>query len=104
MLRYFGATVRFATKDGRTRITIKGDAELAGRDVTVPGDPSSAAFLTAAALLVPGSDVTIEGVLTNPTRIGFYRTLREMGGNVHFLNEREEGANSSPISACASRA
>jgi 3-phosphoshikimate 1-carboxyvinyltransferase len=35
--------------------------------------------------------VTIEGVLTNPTRVGFYRTLREMGGNVHFLNEREEG-------------
>jgi len=91
MLRYFGATVRSATKDGRTRVTIKGDAELAGRDVTVPGDPSSAAFLAAAALLVPGSDVTIGGVLTNPTRIGFYRTLREMGGNVHLLNEREEG-------------
>ena len=91
MLRYFGAAVRSETKAGRTRITIKGDAELTGRDVTVPGDPSSAAFVAAAALLVPGSDVTIEGVLTNPTRTGFYRTLREMGGNVHFLNEREEG-------------
>ena len=91
MLRYFGATVRSLAKDGRTRITVTGDAELLGRDVTVPGDPSSAAFLAAAALLVPGSDVTIEGVLTNPTRTGFYRTLREMGGNVHFLNEREEG-------------
>jgi 3-phosphoshikimate 1-carboxyvinyltransferase len=91
MLRYFGAAVHSTAKDGRTRITIKGDAELTGRDVTVPGDPSSAAFVAAAALLVPGSDVTIEGVLTNPTRTGFYRTLREMGGNVHFLNEREEG-------------
>jgi 3-phosphoshikimate 1-carboxyvinyltransferase len=91
MLRYFGAAVRSETKAGRTRITITGDAELTGRDVTVPGDPSSAAFVAAAALLVPGSDVTIEGVLTNPTRTGFYRTLREMGGNVHFLNEREEG-------------
>jgi 3-phosphoshikimate 1-carboxyvinyltransferase len=90
MLRYFGAEVRSTVSDGRTRITVKGDAELAGREVTVPGDPSSAAFVAAAALLVPGSDVTIEGVLTNPTRIGFYLTLREMGGNVHFLNEREE--------------
>jgi len=91
MLRYFGATVRSESKDGRTRITVEGDAELSGRDVTVPGDPSSAAFVAAAGLLVPGSDITIEGVLTNPTRTGFYRTLREMGGNVHFLNEREEG-------------
>ena len=91
MLRYFGASVRSEASNGRTRITIKGDAELSGRDVTVPGDPSSAAFVAAAALLVPGSDVTIEGVLTNPTRTGFYRALREMGGNVHFLNEREEG-------------
>jgi 3-phosphoshikimate 1-carboxyvinyltransferase len=90
MLRYFGAEVRSTLNDGRTHITVKGDAELAGREVTVPGDPSSAAFVAAAALLVPGSDVTIEGVLTNPTRIGFYLTLREMGGNVHFLNERKE--------------
>src|SRR6202030_3896332 len=90
MLRYFGAEVRSTVSDGRTHITVKGDAELAGREVTVPGDPSSAAFVAAAALLVPGSDVTIEGVLTNATRIGFYLTLREMGGNVHFLNEREE--------------
>ncbi len=91
MLRYFGATVRSATSGGKTRITVTGDAELMGREVTVPGDPSSAAFLAAAALIVPGSDLTIEGVLSNPTRTGFYRTLREMGGNVHFLNEREEG-------------
>src|SRR5699024_7824077 len=44
----------------------------------------------AAALIVPGSDVTIEGVLVNPTRIGFYETLIEMGGDVTFLNRREE--------------
>jgi 3-phosphoshikimate 1-carboxyvinyltransferase len=91
MLRFFGAWVRSITMDGRTRITVRGDAELTGRDLSVPGDPSSAAFVAAAALLVPGSDVTIEGVLTNPTRVGFYRTLRDMGGNVHLLNEREEG-------------
>lgn len=48
---------------------------------TVPGDPSSAAFLAAAAALVPGSDVTIEGVCTNPTRTGFFEVLRQMGAN-----------------------
>jgi 3-phosphoshikimate 1-carboxyvinyltransferase len=91
MLRHFGAEVTTAEDQGTTRITIKGEAELQGRDVTVPGDPSSAAFLIAAALLVPGSDVTVEGVLVNPTRTGLYTTLQEMGADVSILNEREEG-------------
>ena len=91
MLRYFGADVRTVAKDGLTRITIKGPAEMKGRDVVVPGDPSSAAFLLCAALLVPGSDVLVEGVLVNETRTGLYATLREMGGDVEFLNQREEG-------------
>jgi 3-phosphoshikimate 1-carboxyvinyltransferase len=91
MLRFFGAEVRTVAKDGLTRITVKGNAEMHGRDVTVPGDPSSAAFLACAALIVPGSDVTIEGVLVNETRTGLYTTLQEMGGDVTFLNPREEG-------------
>ncbi len=95
MLRYFGADIRTTMRDGRTAITVKGDAELEGRPVTVPGDPSSAAFLAAAAAIVPGSDVTVQGVLANDTRTGFYLTLREMGGDVTFLNEREE--NGEPI-------
>jgi 3-phosphoshikimate 1-carboxyvinyltransferase len=91
MLRHFGADVRVVEKDGARHITVRGDAELSGRDILVPGDPSSAAFLVAAALIVPGSDVTIEGVLVNPTRTGLYTTLQEMGGDVALLNEREEG-------------
>ena len=91
MLRYFGAEIATDIRDGKTAITVKGHAELEGRDVTVPGDPSSAAFLAAAAAIVPGSEVTIEGVLVNETRTGFYATLREMGGDVTFLNFREEG-------------
>ncbi len=91
MLRHFGAEVRTARRDGGTAITVGGDAELEGRTVAVPGDPSSAAFLTAAALIVPESEVTIEGVLVNETRTGFYVTLREMGADVAFLNRREEG-------------
>jgi 3-phosphoshikimate 1-carboxyvinyltransferase len=91
MLRHFGATVDVAERNGARTITVAGDAELEGRSVVVPGDPSSAAFLAAAALIVPGSEVTIEGVLVNPTRTGFYVTLREMGADVGFENEREQG-------------
>jgi 3-phosphoshikimate 1-carboxyvinyltransferase len=91
MLRHFGAELRVTQSGGKTHITVTGEAELKGRDVVVPADPSSAAFLAAAAALVPGSDLTIEGVLVNPTRTGFYEVLREMGGDVSFVGEREEG-------------
>jgi 3-phosphoshikimate 1-carboxyvinyltransferase len=91
MLGHFGAQLTATKRQGVRAISIKGDAELVGQDVSVPGDPSSAAFLAAAALIVPGSEVTITGVLVNPTRTGFYTTLREMGGDVVFLNERNEG-------------
>ena len=92
MLRHFGAEVRTArARTAAARSPSRAMPSLQGRDVTVPGDPSSAAFLAAAALIVPGSEVTIEGVLVNPTRTGFYVTLREMGADVAFLNEREEG-------------
>jgi 3-phosphoshikimate 1-carboxyvinyltransferase len=91
MLRFFGADIRTEQKDGKTHITVKGDAEMVGRDVTVPGDPSSAAFLICAALLVPGSDVTVEGVLVNETRTGLYTTLQEMGADVTLTNPREDG-------------
>ena len=57
----------------------------------VPGDPSSAAFPLVAALLVPGSDVTIASVGLNPTRTGLSRALREMGADIAFVNRREEG-------------
>lgn len=95
MLSYFGADITVTPTGEQRVIAIKGDAELAGAPVVVPGDPSSAAFLTAAALICPGSDITIEGVLVNPTRIGFYLTLREMGAAVTFVNERVE--NGEPI-------
>jgi 3-phosphoshikimate 1-carboxyvinyltransferase len=91
MLGYFGAQVAATKRQGLRAVSVKGDAELAGRDVAVPGDPSSAAFLAAAALMVPGSEVTIAGVLINPTRTGFYATIREMGADVSFANERNEG-------------
>jgi 3-phosphoshikimate 1-carboxyvinyltransferase len=91
MLRHFGAEVTVGTRDGLRAVTVTGDAELEGRRVTVPGDPSSAAFLAAAALIVPGSEIVIDNVLVNPTRTGFYVTLREMGADIAFQNEREAG-------------
>jgi 3-phosphoshikimate 1-carboxyvinyltransferase len=89
MLRYFGAAIaRDETREG-LRISVEGRNGLSGKPVTVPGDPSSAAFLAAAALLIPGSDITVRNVLINPTRTGFYDTLNEMGARVAFENERE---------------
>ena len=91
MLGHFGAQLTATKRQGLRAVTVKGDAELVGQSVHVPGDPSSAAFLTAAALIVPGSEITIEGVLINPTRTGFYATLREMGADIAFLDERSDG-------------
>ena len=91
MLTHFGAPPAVVPEGKGQRITVKGDAELTGCHVKVPGDPSSAAFLVAAALIVPGSEVTIEGVLVNPSRIGLYVTIREMGADLVLANERIEG-------------
>lgn len=91
MLRYFGADVCVAQRDDGRHITVGGQPELVGKPVAVPGDPSSAAFLVAASVVVPGSEVRIEGVLINETRIGLYTTLQEMGADVTFENIREEG-------------
>jgi len=102
MLRHFGGIVEVTQEADGRHVTVSGGTELTGRDVTVPGDPSSAAFLIAAALMVPGSEVTIEGVLVNPTRTGLYTTLLEMGADLAFLNEREEGGE--PVADIRARA
>jgi 3-phosphoshikimate 1-carboxyvinyltransferase len=92
MLRFFGAEVAVEERgEGARAITIVGDAELHGVPVLVPGDPSSAAFLIAAALISRGSDIVVENVLLNPTRAGFIETLREMGAEIEVLDMREAG-------------
>jgi len=91
MLRGFGATVEIdTTQEGRI-ITLTGQPELNPCEIAVPRDPSSAAFPVVAALLVPGSEITVPGVSRNPTRDGLYHTLLEMGADITFENEREEG-------------
>jgi 3-phosphoshikimate 1-carboxyvinyltransferase len=57
----------------------------------VPGDPSSAAFPLVAALIVPGSDLVLEGILANPLRTGLFATLREMGADIEEIARRDEG-------------
>ena len=93
MLRHFGAEVRVAPVEGGRgkRITVVGWPELKARDIAVPGDPSSAAFAVVAAAVKPGSDVLVENVGVNPLRAGLYATLKEMGADITFENEREVG-------------
>jgi len=92
MLRGFGANLSIETDPTGTRhICIMGEAELKPQTIVVPGDPSSAAFFIVAALIVPGSDVTIANVGLNPTRAGLIDVLRQMGGDIELLDPREVG-------------
>jgi 3-phosphoshikimate 1-carboxyvinyltransferase len=92
MLAHFGAEVRVEPDngDGR-RITLTGQPELVPRPIMVPADPSSAAFPLVAALLVPGSEVILQGVMMNPLRTGLIVTLGEMGAAIERLDESNEG-------------
>jgi 3-phosphoshikimate 1-carboxyvinyltransferase len=92
MLRHFGAIVSTVIRaDGSREITVKGERELKAADLTVPGDPSSAAFPAVAALLLPDSEITIEGVGMNELRTGLFATLAEMGAKIEFASPRETG-------------
>jgi len=91
MLKHFGAEITVEEReDGGRLVRLKGQPELTGKTVRVPGDPSSAAFPVVAALLVPGSDVTVENVGLNPLRTGLFKTLEEMGGRIDYVNQRTE--------------
>ncbi len=91
MLKGFGVELEIGEEEGERAISVRGEADLTPCDVTVPGDPSSAAFFIVAALIVPGSDVIIENVGLNPTRAGIGAVLRQMGGSIEELNPREVG-------------
>lgn len=83
MLRHFGATVEAA--DGV--ITLHGGRPLQGCAVDIAADPSAAAFIAAAAIMTPGSDITLRRVGINPTRTGFFKTLQAMGADIKFAHE-----------------
>jgi 3-phosphoshikimate 1-carboxyvinyltransferase len=92
LLKHFGAklTSKPYGELGR-RITLQGQPELEPANVVVPADPSSAAFPLVAALLVPGSDLILDAVMTNPLRTGLLTTLREMGANIETVGKRDDG-------------
>lgn len=91
MLQGFGAVLHVEeTNQGRI-ISIAGEAELTPQPITVPGDPSSAAFFAVAASVIPGSDVLIANVGLNPTRTGLFTALRMMGANITPENPRTVG-------------
>jgi len=103
LFRHFGADVEVTDLDGgRRRISLTGQPELMGRDVIVPADISSAAFPMVAALSVPGSELTLKAVGTNPLRAGLLETLKEMGADLEITNE--SGADGEPVADITVRA
>ncbi|MGC5324577.1 3-phosphoshikimate 1-carboxyvinyltransferase [Brevibacillus sp. SYSU BS000544] len=84
MLRAFGVEVK---QDG-LRVSVEGGQSLKGRDIVVPGDISSAAFLIAAVMMIPGSSLVIENVGINPSRTGIIDVVKAMGGRIDIVNER----------------
>lgn len=92
MLAGFGAEITVnPLVDGGEEIWLTGEAELKACAVEVPRDPSSAAFPLVAALIVPGSDIVIPGVLLNPRRAGLIDTLIDMGADITIENDRVSG-------------
>jgi 3-phosphoshikimate 1-carboxyvinyltransferase len=92
MLRGFGADLTVdVDADGVRHIRLMGEAELQPQQIEVPGDPSSAAFFIVAALITPGSEVTVTHVGMNPTRTGIYKMLEAMGADLSYSNAREVG-------------
>ena len=103
LLRRFGARVSVeADAGGGSAIAVAGYPELDACALTVPGDPSAAAFSLAAALIVPGSDLVIRDVGVNPGRIGLLETLREMGAAIEIGPLREQAGE--PVADIAVRA
>jgi len=87
MLKGFGYPVKV---DGST-VTIKSGGKLTATNIDVPADISSAAFFMVAASIAPNSDITLEHVGLNPTRVGVINILKLMGANIEVLNKREVG-------------
>jgi 3-phosphoshikimate 1-carboxyvinyltransferase len=91
MLTAFGAEISVEPLAEGEAIYLMGEAELKPAQVDVPRDPSSAAFPLVAALIVPGSEVSIPSMLLNERRIGLIETLKEMGADISIANPRESG-------------
>ena len=89
MLYFMGAEINSKSlNDGTNKIELKGLPYLKGKHFNIPNDPSSAAFPSAVALIIPGSKIKIKNVCLNTLRTGFYETIREMGGSIKYINKK----------------
>jgi 3-phosphoshikimate 1-carboxyvinyltransferase len=104
MLKHFGARIvsKPHGEHGR-RIVLQGQPELEPAAVVVPADPSSAAFPLVAALIVPGSELVLENVMTNPLRTGLFTTLRAMGARIEQIATRDDGEEVADLRVVASK-
>jgi 3-phosphoshikimate 1-carboxyvinyltransferase len=91
MLSAFGAHISVKSLGAGEEITLEGRVPLKGTAIEVPRDPSSAAFPLVAALIVPGSEIELPGILLNPRRTGLIDTLLEMGARIEVKNRRNSG-------------
>ena len=91
MLSHLGADIEVSDEGGRRRIVLTGQLEMRGGNITVPGDISSAAFPLVAAIITPGSRLTLRGVGFNPLRVGVIETLNEMGAAIEVTGRHDEG-------------
>lgn len=87
MLNGFG----YPVETHGNRISLKGGGKLKACTLDVPADISSSAFFLVGATISPGSDLTLNHVGMNPTRIGVINILRDMGANIEVLNQRTVG-------------
>lgn len=88
MMKYLGLDIKFESFENGNKIIFNGCQDFDAKDFVVPGDISSAAFIIVAALITPNSKVKINNVGINPLRDGIIVTLKEMGANIEFANER----------------
>ena len=90
MLKFFGADISTnQLNDMSWKITLDGIPELKPLNLSIPADPSSAAFPIVSAIITPNSKIKVENVCINELRTGLYKTLIEMGANIQILNEKE---------------
>lgn len=87
MLTAFGYSVRRQA----SRVCLTGGGRLTGCRLQIPADISSAAFFLVGASIAPGSDLLLEGVGVNPTRVGVINLLRGMGGDIELIDRRTAG-------------
>lgn len=91
MLKSMGANL---SSDGLTKTIAKTSWPLSPINLVVPSDPSTAAFFAAAAAMIPSSDLILNRILKNPTRIGFFSALKKMRAGIEYLKQWEKAGES----------